>query len=437
MGERESLAQFGDLGGGILGWRSHGADYTFGGSAGDGAAMSSVLLLAPYVPHPLTHGGSIRTRLLLDAIAVDHEAHLIAPVVGDDDRHNLAALAASARVRAHGVPAPAPRRSGLVGKLRAWARGRSELLDRRWGADAVAAVAAIAAELRPAAIVADSSFVLPVVPPGPAPLALHLHNLEGGVFARSDGPRRPWRERMTRRCEARAITALETQALRRAHTTITVSDLDRDNALRLCPGAHVVTVPVTVDVARLVPLPPRSVAAPLRLLFVGTMDYPPNLEAVAELVDAHLPVLRAAFPGLVVRLVGRADHGELDVFRGREGVEVVGTVHDVQPHYAASDAVYLPIRTGGGTRGKIVEAWTLGRPVLSTAIGAEALAGVEGRHWLRFETPAEGVAAVRAVLAGAGVALAQAGRALAERQYDHTVAFAALRDIVRAVTAGR
>ena len=420
--------------GGIGRWRGHAGDYTLAARAGDGACMSPVLVLAPYVPHPLTHGGSIRTRILLEAIAEDHPVHFVAPVVDEVARENLAALASAVGLQAHPVAVPRHPKGGFVRKLRAWARGRSELLARRWGDTAAAEVAAIAEAVRPAAIVADSSFVFPVLPPIPAPLILHLHNLEGGVFARPGG-KRSFAERVTRRFEARTITAIEARVLRRAAATITVSELDREGALALAKAAHIVTVPVSVDLARLVPLPPLPASpGPLRLLFVGTIDYPPNFEAIAELVEQHLPVLRAAFPGLVVRLVGRDDADRLGVFRGREGVEVVGTVDDVVPHYAVSHAVYLPIRTGGGTRGKIIEAWALGRPVLATAVGAEALAGEEGVHWRRFETPADGVRALREVLAGAGPAMVRAGRELAEARYGHAAAVAALRAVVRAVT---
>ncbi len=398
--------------------------------------MRPVLVLAPYVPHPLTHGGSIRTRLLLEAIAADHTVHFVAPVASDAERGNLMALAAQLRLQVHAVAVPASTRPDITRKLLAWARGRSELLGRRWGDGAAHAVATIATNVRPAAIVADSSFVLPVLPPLPAPLVLHLHNLEGGVFARPGAMRRSFTERLTRSFEARAITASEAQALRRAAATITVSDLDREVALALAPGARVVCVPVSVDLARmpLLPLPPVQ-PGPVRLLFVGTIDYPPNFEAIEELVAQHLPALRAAFPGLVVRLVGRDDNDQLAVFRGVEGVEVVGTVADVRPHYEASHAVYLPIRTGGGTRGKIIEAWAFGRPVLSTAIGAEALAGTEGQHWRRFESPQQGVAALRDVLAGGAAAMVRAGRALAEERYTHPAAFAALRAVVRSVTS--
>jgi glycosyltransferase involved in cell wall biosynthesis len=321
-------------------------------------------------------------------------------------------------------------------KLANWARGRSELLLRRWGDGAAAAIAAIASRVRPEVLVADSTFVLPVLPSGPWPLLLHLHNIESAVFARSDTTRRSFADRVTRQFEARSIAAAERTALQRAAASITVSDLDRAMALALAPQANVITVPNSVDLDRL-PLLPPAPPGPPRLLFVGTVDYPPNHEAIVELIEQHLPGLRAAFPGLVVRLVGRDDGGRLAAFRGREGVEAIGPVDDLLPHYAASHAVYLPIRSGGGTRIKILEAWALGRPVLSSGIGAEGLGGSDGEHWRRVESVQQGIAALRDVLAGQGAALVGKARALVQGRFSHRAAIESLRQIVRSVTRVR
>ena len=108
----------------------------------------------------------------------------------------------------------------------------------------------------------DPCFLLAPAPPG-------YHDLDigrmQGLGARSGATRRSWSDRLTRRFEARAITATERKVLRRARATITVSDLDREGALALAPGANVVTVPVSVDLAHLRLLPPRPVPVPPRV----------------------------------------------------------------------------------------------------------------------------------------------------------------------------
>lgn len=393
--------------------------------------MSPILVLCPYVPHPPNHGGSIRSRVLLEALAMDHAVHVAAAIATDADRANAEALGAAFGITVQPIPALAAPRARLGRKLGQWLRGHSELLARRWAPGAAAAVADLAARQPFRLVVADSSFVLPVLPRGPlpAPLLLHLHNLESSVIGRPDGVARGFGERATRRIEGARMAADERAAVRRAALTVTVSELDRAAALAMVPGANVHCVPNSVDVDGLPLLPPLA-AGPIRLLFVGTLDYPPNLEAATELIERHLPALRTAFPGLCVRLVGRDDGGHGARFRGRDGVEVIGPASDLAPHYRACHAVYLPIRSGGGTRIKILEAWAFGRPVLATAIAAEGLGDAGGPPCRRFETVEQGVAALREVLDGGGAALVAAGRAFVERRHSHRAAIARLRELV-------
>ena len=390
--------------------------------------MAKVLVVAPYVPHPSRHGGAIRSRVLLDALGLDHEVHLAAAVATEVDRLNLRALAAETGFRGHELPARDRPRARALPKLLHWAVGRSELAARRWAAGAADAMRRIAGEVAADLTVVDSTFALPVLSGRWQLLA--LHNLEFAALARRDDEPRSWTERTTRRIEARRLGALERRAIARSALTVTVSAHDRALALGLVPAARVEVVPNSVDLARLSLLPPADPRTAPRVLFVGSLDYPPNLAAAIELVERHAPALRAAFPGLVVRLVGKDPAGFGARFAGVPGIEVVGTVDDVVPHYRASHAVYLPIQSGGGTRIKILEAWALGVPVLSTAVGAEGLPAADGVHLLRFETPAEGATALRRVLAGEGATLREHGRALVEQQFSHAAAIARLRQLV-------
>lgn len=390
--------------------------------------MARILVFSPYVPHPVRHGGAIRSRVLLDALRADHEVHLAAAVAGDADAAAAAELAAADGIQVHALPAvPAPRPK-LGRKLARWALGSSELVVRRWAGSAPSRAAALADAVRPDLCVVDGSFALPVAV-GPRQV-LFLHNVEYAMFARDDGRARRVGERLTRFFEARGLRNWERAAIAAAVLTITVSDDDRELARGLCAGARIETVPNSVDLRRLPMHPPPAADAPPRLLFVGSLDYPPNLEAVTELVERHLPSLRGAFPGLRLRLVGRDPDGHGARFAQVPGVERIGPVDDLVPHYRDVHAVYLPIRSGGGTRIKILEAWALGVPVLSTTVGCEGLPSVDGEYLRRFETPAQGLAALRAVLAGQAQRLREQGRALVELRYSHDAAVARLRSLV-------
>lgn len=395
--------------------------------------MAKVVVVAPYVPYPARHGGAIRSRVLLDALRADHEVHLCAAVANDEDQANAQALAAEAGIHVHALPAHEAPVASLPRKLANWLVGRSELVRRRWPAHAASELRAILARVGAALTVADSTFALPVL--GGRCQLLYLHNLEYSMFERIDDEPRSFSDRLTRRMEARGLRACEKAAIAEASLTVTVSEHDRSLALGLVPDATVEAVPNSVDLDQLPLLPAPDRAAAPRLLFVGSLDYPPNLEAVIELVERHVPVLRERFPELTVRLVGKDPQGQGSRFVGVPGVEVVGPVEDIVAHYRDTHAVYLPIRSGGGTRIKILEAWALGVPVLSTAVGSEGLPAEDAVHLHRFETPQQGADKLANLLADESGGLRRNGRELVESQFSHTAAIARLQSVVSSLLA--
>lgn len=147
------------------------------------------------------------------------------------------------------------------------------------------------------------------------------------------------------------------------------------------------------------------------LLFVGSLGYVPNADAVEFFCHEALPRLRASARCPVsVQIVG-TDPGP-GVLRLSEipGVTVTGMVPSVDPYYAAADAVVVPIRAGGGTRIKVLEAFAHRVPVVSTSVGAEGLEVEDGKHLLIADAPDELASACLRLLRDPGL-----GKALAER----------------------
>lgn len=387
--------------------------------------MPKILCISPYVPHPVTHGGSIRTRLLLDALRSLGEVHLAAPVGDEFDRADAQYLGQSLGVLAHGLRVRPDSTSGKLDKVAHWLRGESNWLSRRWTPESKATVTELLRTYRFDLVVADGAHTLPLLPKLDVPLLFHMHNVESAILARAPAEPLAMRERVVRRVEMLSTARIETEFLRRASMSVTVSDLDRIGALRLCPDARVVTVPNAVETESL-PTTHRPADGPLRLLFVGRLDYPPNLEAVTELVERHLPVLRREFPGVTIRVVGEDSRGATEGLR-REGVEFLGRVSDLLPHYAASDAAYIPLRSGGGTRIKILEAFSIGLPVASTAVGAEGLAARDGVHFRQFDTPDEGAQALRDLLGDKRDGFVNKARALVQSAHSRDAALTAMR----------
>jgi glycosyltransferase involved in cell wall biosynthesis len=125
-------------------------------------------------------------------------------------------------------------------------------------------------------------------------------------------------------------------------------------------------------------------------LFVGTLGYYPNEEGIVYFCTRVLPLIRQASPRDVrVLVVGPgASPAIQDVAHARD-VSLIGPVPDVRTVYRDADAVIVPIRAGGGTRIKVLEAFSYRRPVVATTLGVEGIAAQSGEHFLRGDTPAE------------------------------------------------
>jgi glycosyltransferase involved in cell wall biosynthesis len=169
---------------------------------------------------------------------------------------------------------------------------------------------------------------------------------------------------------------------------------------------------------RLLTSPP---ATPVTLLFVGTLGHFPNVDAVRWFANDVLPLIqRASARAVVLRVVGRGDHPDLHSLAQRPGVELLGAVDDLTPHYADARAVVVPLRAGSGTRIKIIEAFGYGRPVVGTSIAFEGIAAQHRVHALIADSSEALAECCLEVIADADLAfsLTDAARSLATEQYS-------------------
>lgn len=155
------------------------------------------------------------------------------------------------------------------------------------------------------------------------------------------------------------------------------------------------------------------------LIFNGVLDYRPNVDAVNFLVDEVLPLVRSERPDVGLAVVGRGSAGALDDLR-RRGVEATGEVPDVRPWLARAEVVVVPIRTGSGTRLKVVEGLAMGKPMVSTTVGCEGVDVRDGEHLLIGDSAQDFAKNVLRLLEEPelGGQLGRAGRELMEREYS-------------------
>jgi glycosyltransferase involved in cell wall biosynthesis len=162
-------------------------------------------------------------------------------------------------------------------------------------------------------------------------------------------------------------------------------------------------------------------AAASEVLFVGSLNYPPNLDGLRWFVDEIWPRIRAARPDTRLTVVGRGGSAEeLASVRNAPGVDLIGEVADVAPYYRRAGVFVCPLREGSGTRLKILESMAFGNPVVSTRIGAEGIQAEPGRDLLIADVPQHFADAVVDLITNPARfdSIRHHGRALVEGRYD-------------------
>jgi glycosyltransferase involved in cell wall biosynthesis len=131
-------------------------------------------------------------------------------------------------------------------------------------------------------------------------------------------------------------------------------------------------------------------AGSMLLTYLGAYSYYPNEQAALELIREILPMLRSRGISARLQLIGANPTPAMIAAAGeRDDVEITGAVDSVMPYLRQRCLIVLPLRLGGGTRLKILEAFAASRPVISTAKGAEGIEAVDGRHLLIRESAAD------------------------------------------------
>lgn len=185
---------------------------------------------------------------------------------------------------------------------------------------------------------------------------------------------------------SRMMRKWEPRYMERFKCCVTMSEVDRRQLNAMNPRLKIEVVPNGVDTTLYKLLSDENKVP--ALLFVGDMSYRPNVDAAIFLCDDVLPLVRRRLPEAQAWLVGVNPGSEVMRLDG-EGVHVTGRVDDVRPYYERTSVCVVPLRAGGGTRLKILEAMALGRPVVSTRIGCEGINVTDGEHILLAETPEE------------------------------------------------
>lgn len=257
-------------------------------------------------------------------------------------------------------------------------------------------------------------------PQAPRIIVCDWHNVESEVLRRYSETTSSVVRRMYARQASWKLERYERRFLGKCPLHIAVSERDAQTLRRFSPDANVAIVENGVDASEFAIAGNEVGRRRNRVLFVGAMDYHANIEGAAFWAREVWPEVARKLPDAVLTIVGRNPSDVVRSLANGERIEVTGTVPDVRPYYGDAWLAVAPLRVGGGTRLKILEAMAAGVPVISTALGAEGLSAEPGRDYLLADTAAE---MIQAALALAGdpahhARIAAAGRELAQSRYD-------------------
>jgi sugar transferase (PEP-CTERM/EpsH1 system associated) len=212
---------------------------------------------------------------------------------------------------------------------------------------------------------------------------------------------------------------------------VTVSDLERVWVQCHAPRGIVTLVPNGVDTEYFSPRHAYEARRQPSIVFTGAMYYPPNVDAVMWFCEAILPMLQRQIPQLTLTIVGRNPDRKVRELGQRPGVLVTGEVEDIRPYIAEALALVVPLRAGGGTRLKILQAMAMECPVISTSLGAEGLDVTSGENILVAETAEQFVHHIQTLYTSpeAIKRLGTTGRQLVTEKYDWRMCLSNLEDL--------
>jgi glycosyltransferase involved in cell wall biosynthesis len=215
---------------------------------------------------------------------------------------------------------------------------------------------------------------------------LFQHNVEAMIWRRlAANASNPLKRAYLSR-QAERMFQYERRVCREVDHVIAVSDIDARLMRDMYGISRVGAVPTGVDTDYFAPPAPPQVRK-WDLVFLGSMDYLPNIEGVRYFVREVLPLIRSARPGTTLAVAGRKPPEEISAMAKDPGITITGTVADIRPYLWGSAVSVVPLLSGGGTRLKIYESMAACLPVVSTTVGAEGLT-VHSPHDIRLaDTP--------------------------------------------------
>ena len=399
------------------------------------ASSLKILLLTPQLPYPAHQGTSLRNFHIVRGLGKQHEISLLS-FTSDLDAEFGPLIDLCHEI----ITVPEPKRST---GLRLWQLASTRKPDMAHRLHSIAFDLALDGLLEHNAFdivqiegieLARAIEIVREVSPN-SKIVFDNHNAETELQRKAYETDRQMRGRWLAAAysavQVQRLAEFERWATENADATTVVSDEDAKLLSHLTPHASHV-IPNSIDTEPYANY--AGATEPYELVFMGKMDYRPNIDAVLWFADEIWPLIRAEHPTARFAIVGQKPHERLNRLREIAGITITGWVESVLPYLHGAQVIVMPLRMGSGTRLKVIEALAAGKAVVSTKLGVAGFAVEDGKEVLIGEDSAEFAHQVNRLLADPNLAasLKPAAQQFAT-QYDYRTVIPALNTLYQSL----
>ncbi len=389
-----------------------------------------VVVFTPQLPYPPHQGTIIRNYNLITRLARRARVHLVT-FVDPDQPHPQSTPLAQCCVSITALPTP--QRSWRQRIRTLLTSSQPDLATRLHSEEMHKAVANLAATVETDVLLIEGLEMAPYLDTflthasHRVRVVYDAHNAEYLLQKRAflTDMRTPWRwhAALYSLIQWLKLRRYEQHICTRVDHVIAVSSEDKNTLHRLNPHTPITVVPNGVDIAYYTSYAPDKHTSPLgspAVVFTGKMDYRPNVDAILWFLAHVWPRVRQQVPEAQFYIVGRCPHPRILAQGDKPGVFITGAVPDIRPYLHHADVFVIPMRVGGGTRLKLLEAMASRRAIVSTSLGAEGYPVRDGEHLLLADTGEAFAQAVVRLLRDEDLRrrLGESAYAFARSQYD-------------------
>lgn len=371
-----------------------------------------ILFVSAVLPYPLYSGGQVRVYNLLKELSKKHEITLLSFIRNEgeiEDAKNLDFL----------------KQVDLVLRGRAWqpkyvlaSLGKYPfLLNTYDSAEMRDKIVQLMNAEKFDGIHIEPFYVWPSLPETDLPIVVGEHNIEYEVYKSYVEHMRIPLVKQLFAYDVEKLKRWEEEVWKKVNQVITVSNEEKEIVKQFNP--KVIMIPNGVDTSYF-SFKKTGVIQNLTVLFVGSFRWMQNRDAVHELVTKIWPVIWKKYPKAKLRIVGKSAEEKLKALITRSGGELIDSTHDIRKEFERATVLVAPIRIGGGTSYKILEAMACGVPVLTSGLGATGLEVQDKKQLCICSSPEDYLVAVDKIMEDQGFRenLRMAARRLVEEKYS-------------------